>query len=124
MNRRQFARSAAAAALGAAAIQPVLSSAQSSGSNSLRFNLSVMLWTVYKDLLFEQRLEKVVEAGYHAVELVDEYKNWSPEDFRRASAQLHSLGIVVDAMNTGAACRTFNVLVAEARRVAAVLVAV
>ncbi len=28
----------------------------------------------------------------------DEYKNWSPEEFRRASAKLRSLGIVVDAM--------------------------
>jgi len=31
-----------------------------------------MLWTVYRDLPFEQRLEKVAEAGYQAVELVDE----------------------------------------------------
>jgi hydroxypyruvate isomerase len=57
-----------------------------------------MLWTIYRKLPFEQRLEKVAEAGYHAVELVDEYKNWQPEDFRRASAKLRALGIVVDAM--------------------------
>src|SRR4030095_15690673 len=37
------------------------------------FPLSVMLWTVYRDLPFAQRLEKVAEAGYHAVELVDEF---------------------------------------------------
>ena len=35
-----------------------------------------------------------------------------------------SLGIAVDAMDTGAACRTYNVLLAEDRRVAAALIAV
>ena len=33
-------------------------------------------------------------------------------------------GIVIEPMDTGAACRTYNVLVAEARRVAAALIAV
>ncbi len=33
-------------------------------------------------------------------------------------------GIVVDAMTTGAACRTYNILLAEARLVAAALIAV
>jgi hydroxypyruvate isomerase len=95
MNRRQFARTAAAAALGAAAMPSALSS--SSGSTSLPFNLSVMLWTVYKDLPFEQRLEKVAEAGYHAVELVKEFDNWSEGDFRRVNAKKRSLGITFDA---------------------------
>jgi uncharacterized protein len=35
--------------------------------------------------------------------------------------QLRAHGIVVDAMDTGAACRTYNVLLAEDRRVAAAL---
>ncbi len=39
-------------------------------------------------------------------------------------ADLRSEGIVVEVMDTGAACRTFNVLLAEARRVAAALIAV
>jgi uncharacterized protein len=38
---------------------------------------------------------------------------------RRAFKEKH--GIVIDAMDTGAACRTFNVLMAEDRRVAAAL---
>lgn len=38
--------------------------------------------------------------------------------------RLREAGIVVDAMGTGAACRTYNVLIAEARRVAAALIAV
>ena len=39
------------------------------------FKISVMLWTVLTELPFEERLEKVAEAGYHAVELVGEYSN-------------------------------------------------
>ena len=96
MNRREFARTAVAA-LGAAAIPSALSSAQPSGSNSLPFNLSVMLWTVYKDLPFEQRLEKAAEAGYQAVELVKEFENWTDADFRRANSKKRSLGITFDA---------------------------
>jgi uncharacterized protein len=34
---------------------------------------------------------------------------------------LHDAGIVLEPMDTGAACRTYNVLVAEDRRVAAAL---
>jgi len=96
MDRRRFAKTAAAA-LGAAAIPSLLSSAQPSGSNSLPFNLSVMLWTVYKDLPFEQRLEKVAEVGYQAVELVKEFENWTDADFRRANSKKRSLGITFDA---------------------------
>ena len=42
-----------------------------------------------------------------------------PEALRRG---LRNAGIVLDAMDTGAACRTFNVLMAEDRRVAAALI--
>ena len=37
---------------------------------------------------------------------------------------LHEAGVVAEVMDTGAACRTFNVLMAEERRVAAALIAV
>lgn len=39
-------------------------------------------------------------------------------------AALKRLGVAVEPMDTGAACRTFNVLTAEERRVAAALIAV
>jgi len=39
-------------------------------------------------------------------------------------AALKEAGIVLEWMDTGAACRTFNVLVAEERRVAAAIIAV
>jgi uncharacterized protein len=37
-------------------------------------------------------------------------------------AQLRSAGITLEAMDTGAACRTYNVLVSEDRRIAAALI--
>ena len=37
---------------------------------------------------------------------------------------LKAAGVIVEPMDTGAACRTFNVLLSEERRVAAALVAV
>ena len=44
-----------------------------------------------------------------------------PRPLREA---LRATGIVIEPMNTGAACRTFNVLLSEERRVAAALIAV
>jgi len=60
------------------------------------FGLSVMLWTVFRDLPFEQRLEKVAQAGYTNVELVGEYEKWSQQDFDRANAKRKQLGITFD----------------------------
>jgi len=42
----------------------------------------------------------------------------------RLRQDLRAAGIVVDVMETGAACRTYNVLLSEARRVAAALLPV
>lgn len=38
--------------------------------------------------------------------------------------QINERGISMDLMDTGAACRTYNILLAESRRVAAALIAV
>ena len=43
---------------------------------------------------------------------------------RDLAAALRRHGIAIDAMTTGAACRSFNLLVAEERAVAAALIAV
>jgi hydroxypyruvate isomerase len=56
-----------------------------------------MLWTVFGDLPFEERLAKVAEAGYSNVELVGEYGKWSEADFARANAARKRLGIQFDA---------------------------
>jgi hydroxypyruvate isomerase len=100
MDRRQFARSLAGAALGAVALPSAITPSAAAAAETklaLPFKLSVMLWTVYRDLPFEQRLEKIAEAGYGSVELVDEFKKWSDEDFRRFNAKKRSLGITFDA---------------------------
>jgi len=55
-----------------------------------------MLWTVYPDLPFEERLEKMAAAGYKNVELVGEYAKWTDEDFDRANAARKRLGITFD----------------------------
>jgi hydroxypyruvate isomerase len=60
------------------------------------FKISIMLWTVFNDLPFPERLEKVHEAGYRAVELVGEYKKWSEDDFRQCNQKRTELGIKFD----------------------------
>jgi len=55
-----------------------------------------MLWTIFRDLPFEQRLEKVAQAGYRNVELVGEYEKWTDKDFGRANAKRKELGISFD----------------------------
>ena len=94
MNRRAFARNIAGA-VGAAALlsnAPLSAAADQDAS----FKLSVMLWTVFRDLPFEERLQKVSDAGYKNVELVGEYEKWSDSDFDRANAKRKSLGISFD----------------------------
>jgi hydroxypyruvate isomerase len=65
---------------------------------------SVMMWALNKQGTFEQNLERVAQAGYRHIQLVDEFKHWSDEDKRRILARMKSLGISVDAtagMTTG-----------------------
>jgi hydroxypyruvate isomerase len=99
MNRRSFARAIAASAIAAGTASSHRAPAQSAFSSNANapFPLSVMLWTVFRDLPFEQRLEKVAEAGYRNVELVGEYAKWTPADFERAAATARRLGINFDA---------------------------
>jgi hydroxypyruvate isomerase len=55
-----------------------------------------MLWTVFRKLPFEERLQKVAEAGYRNVELVGEYQKWSEPEFASAIAKRKELGITFD----------------------------
>jgi len=88
----------AAAAPNSEALRAVAAgSPDAGGPGDAPFGLSVMLWTVFRDLKFEQRLEKVAEAGYGNVELVGEYAKWSDDDFARANATRKRLGIHFDA---------------------------
>jgi hydroxypyruvate isomerase len=96
MNRRTFAQSMAAAAglplFSAFDAEP----AQSAVSPAPPFGLSVMLWTVFNGLPFEERLAKVAEAGYTNVQLVGEYRKWTDADFASANAARKRLNIRFD----------------------------
>jgi hydroxypyruvate isomerase len=96
MNRRSFAQALATAAVAAIA-PPLPASVPASSSKAAPFPLSIMLWTVFTDLPFVERLGKVAEAGYTNVELVGEYSKWSTDDFARANAARKRLGITFDA---------------------------
>ncbi len=55
-----------------------------------------MLWTVFQKLRFEERLEKVAEAGYRNVELIGEFEKWSESDWQNALRKKRELGITFD----------------------------
>src|ERR1700739_86833 len=95
INRRQFAQGIASAALASTAMraEPMLAP----GTETAPFPLSVMLWTVWTDLPFEQRLANVAQAGYSNVELVGEYAKWTDHDIEQANAARKRLGIHFDA---------------------------
>lgn len=94
MNRRTFGQSIAAAAIAASLPRRA---ASLPAPQQPPFGLSVMLWTVFNNLPFEDRLAKVAEAGYTNVELVGEYSKWTQADFDRANAARKRLGIHFDA---------------------------
>jgi hydroxypyruvate isomerase len=103
MNRRGFARTVAGTLLSSSVLSrqqahafDISGSLEKTELSGAPFKLSVMLWTVFRDLPFEQRLEKVAEAGYRNVELVGEYEKWTDQDFDRANAKRKELGITFD----------------------------
>lgn len=102
LNRRSFAKNLTGAAslctgsLLAAATQLPGALPDASTGKAPPFTLSVMLWTVFRDLPWEQRLDKCVEAGYKNIELIGEYQKWSPEEWTRNEAKAKELGIFYD----------------------------
>jgi hydroxypyruvate isomerase len=97
MNRRSFAQTLAAAALSVAAPPLPAETGKEVDGSLAPFSLSVMLWTVFKTLPFEERLARVAEAGYRNVELVDEYRDWTEAQFAQANLFRKRLGIQFDA---------------------------
>jgi hydroxypyruvate isomerase len=101
MNRRNFSKTLAGAALGTAALSldPLAAASRAAADQNTAeapFKISIMLWTVLTKLPFEERLEKVAEAGYRAVELVGEYAKWTEDEFRRYNKKRAELGIIFD----------------------------
>jgi hydroxypyruvate isomerase len=103
MNRRTFTQ-ALAGSLGAYGLardtafnrEHPVSIEDKTDVSGAPFKVSVMLWTVFDDLPFERRLEKVAEAGYRNVELVGEYEKWPQANFYRANVTRKALGITFD----------------------------
>jgi hydroxypyruvate isomerase len=94
MNRRSFSRHLAGA--GAGALSTALVGMTPEGSSAVPYKLSVMLWTVFTKMPFEQRLERIVEAGYSNVELIGEYQKWSEQEWKQAIQKSKQLGITFD----------------------------
>src|SRR5216684_1173165 len=88
MERREFLEKVGWTTAGAAVAPPFalrelgVASEEKPAASVLPF--SVMLWTVEPKLAFAERIAKVAEAGFRAVQLVEEYKDWLHEDFARA----------------------------------------
>ena len=108
MNRRDFTRKAALGAVAGSTLagstldarslfQPASGPAPAAPDSTVPFKLSVMLWTVFNKLPFDQRLEKVASAGYSNVELVGEFKQWSEQDYKNVAQTKQRLGIRFDA---------------------------
>ena len=101
MNRREFHRSLVGATLGLGVPGPGISGGAPSpgplATAEAPYQISIMLWTVFPKLRFEERLEKVAEAGYRNVELVGEFEKWSESDWRNVLGKQRELGITFDA---------------------------
>jgi hydroxypyruvate isomerase len=78
--------------------QPSAATPQTPIIKTSAIKTSVMMWTLNKSGTFEQNLERIAQAGYTEIELVNEFKTWSEPDTRRVLARMHALGITVDAM--------------------------
>lgn len=72
------------------------SAAQSGAATSAPYDISVMMWAIFKDLPFDQKLDKIAQAGYRNAELVGEYHKWSSDEFDRVLAKKKELGIQFD----------------------------
>ena len=92
LTRRSFAQ-----LMTAALALPRIARAQP-GQGLAASQFSVMMWALNKQGTFEQNLERVAQAGYRHIQLVDEFKHWSDDDKRRIQARMATLGISVDAM--------------------------
>ncbi len=103
MNRRSFNRQLSSLALGASALGSAPELLASQGNRAaaafspVPFQFSIMLWTVFTGMPFEDRLAKVAEAGYRNVQLVGEYRMWTDDQYASINAKRKSLGITFDA---------------------------
>ncbi len=99
MNRRDFAKFTAAAALGSAFTPPsALAGTSGAAPATAPFRFSVMLWTIDGKIPFDQSLQDVAAAGYQGVELVNEFTKWSDADIRGIMARMRTLNLTFDSI--------------------------
>ena len=102
MNRREFGKLSAGAAL----VSAWRGAAGQGADEGKKVRFSFMLWALAKQAPFERCVEWVAEAGYQGVELVGEFQKWSPTERSATMARMRRLGMVFDAMSGVKAFRT------------------
>lgn len=93
-TRRKFGKFVTAS-IGAVALSPKHLHALGTQTTP---EISVMMWTLKNRGTFEENLELVAKAGYRHIELVDEFKHWTPDQTQRILARMKVLGINIDTM--------------------------
>ena len=99
MNRRAFHRLSALAALTQGSM--VRQMAAQTAAAASKPKLSIMIWTLGRQLSADAQVDIAARAGYAGVELLGDYKTWKPDQMAAFKAKLKSTGIVVDSMVSG-----------------------
>ncbi len=100
MNRRTFTQALTAATMTALVAPAVAQAAQPIGAaptSSSKFPDFITLWTVFETFPSTSAWPKRLKPANTNVELVGEYRDWSPDDFTRSTAARKRLGITFDA---------------------------
>lgn len=104
MNRRNFSR---LSALTAVAQGPMLRHmAARPAVEASKPKLSVMLWTLGRQISADAQVDIAAKAGYAGVELLGNYKTWTPNQLAAFKTKLKSTGMVVDSMVSGSSSLT------------------
>lgn len=100
MNRRGFNRLGALAALAQSSL--VRQAGAQTPAAAIKPKLSIMLWTLGRQIPVDAQVDIAAKAGYAGVELLGDYKTWKPDVMAAFKAKLKSTGLVVDSMVSGA----------------------
>jgi hydroxypyruvate isomerase len=101
INRREWNRIAALAALAQGSL--VRPMAAQTTTAATKPKLSIMLWTLGRQMPADAQVDIAAKAGYAGVELLSDYKTWKPDQMAAFKAKLKSTGLVVDSMVSGGA---------------------
>src|SRR5215469_8559580 len=93
MNRREFNRLSTLAALADGSLVRHL--AAQPAAAAIKPKLSVMLWTLGRQMPADAQADIAAKAGYAGVELLGDYKTWKPDQLAAFKAKLKSTGMVV-----------------------------